>query len=123
DSWQAANLREAKEVHTRQIAVDPDLVAKKTTASMACEQAWRNLRAANNWADFAPKLNEVVQLAREESKQRSTATGLPPYEALLDLFEPGLRLARVEEVFGRLRSILPEMIEAVIAKQASKKTV
>ncbi len=121
--WQAANLREAHQAHSREIAVDPALVAKKTAASMACEQAWRKLRSANNWSEFAPKLSEVVELVREESKQRAAASGLLPYEAMLDLFEPGLRLKTVERVFGELRAILPAMIEDVTARQAGKKPI
>ncbi|MGE0762676.1 MAG: carboxypeptidase M32 [Bdellovibrionales bacterium] len=121
--WQRANLREAKSSHARMNAVDPKLVEKQTAHCMASEQAWRELRHANNWQDFAPILEKGVEYAREESRQRAAATGLKPYDAMLDLYEPGLRITTVERVFGELRQILPDLIEEIIVHQAKQKVV
>ncbi|MDP0995243.1 carboxypeptidase M32, partial [Klebsiella pneumoniae] len=49
-------------------------------------------------------------------------TGLSKYDALLDLYEPGMRAAEVERVFAPLRQWLPGLIRDVTAKQ-SRETV
>ncbi|MCK3234579.1 carboxypeptidase M32, partial [Escherichia coli] len=68
-----------------------------------CEHAWRTQRPANDWAGFAPNLREVLKLARQEAECLSQSTGLSKYDALLDLYEPGMRAAEVERVFAPLR--------------------
>src|SRR5690606_19568555 len=47
--WQQANLREMKRAWLLETAVEADLVEAKSIASARCEQAWRQLRAENNW--------------------------------------------------------------------------
>ena len=64
-------------------AAPPDVTAR-------CEHAWRTQRPANDWAGFLPNLREVLAVAREEAALLSAQSGLSRYDALLDLFEPGM---------------------------------
>jgi carboxypeptidase Taq len=68
-------------------------------------------------------LKEVVQLVREQAAHLSQATGLSKYDALLDLYEPGMSSAEVERVFADLKTWLPGLIREVQAKQASETVV
>ncbi|HIG40581.1 MAG TPA: carboxypeptidase M32 [Gammaproteobacteria bacterium] len=120
DNWQSANLREIKRVYREATCMPADLVARLEQATTAAEQAWRQYRIDNNWADMEPLLTEVVNLSRKEAAVRAEATGLSKYDALLDTYEPNVNSARVDEVFGDLKSFLPGFIEAVIEKQSSE---
>jgi carboxypeptidase Taq len=48
-----------------------------------------------------------VKLAREEAQFLSDDTGLSRYDALMDRFEPGMRSAELDRIFGDLKQWLP----------------
>ena len=102
DEWQRANLREMKRGWVRATAIPGDLVEASSLASSRSEQAWRKLRAENDWASFEPLLREVVTRQREVARALGERLGLDPYDALLDGYEPGMRSAAIAPLFARL---------------------
>lgn len=122
DDTQRANLREIRRAWRAANALPQALVEAKSLANNRCEHAWRTQRPANDWAGFLPNLREVLKIARQEAECLSQSAGLSKYDALLDVYEPGMRSAEVERVFAPLRQWLPGLIRDVIAKQ-SRETV
>jgi carboxypeptidase Taq len=120
DEMQGANLREMRRVWMASNAVPQALVEAKSLANSRCEHAWRSQRPANDWAGYLQNFREVVRLAREEAQYLSQSTGLSRYDALMDQYEPGMRAADVDRVFGDLRQWLPELIQQVQARQAGE---
>ncbi|WP_163132651.1 carboxypeptidase M32 [Agarivorans sp. Alg241-V36] len=116
---QQASLREMTRSWRNQTALPADLVKAKSLATAHCEHAWRDQRGANDWKAFQVNLQAVMQLAIEEAQIRADKTGLNPYDAMLDLYEPGMQMQRLDKVFGELQSWLPELITQVVAKQAN----
>lgn len=115
-----ANLREMAR-HYQQAALLPEsLVEAKSLAGSRCEHAWRTQRPNNDWQGFAENLKDVVKLSREEARIRAQAKGCSPYDALLDIFEPDMTSARLDVLFGDLKSWLPELLTKAVEKQASK---
>ena len=89
-----------------------------------CEHAWRTQRPANDWAGFLANLREVLRLAREEAQVPApTHSGLAPYDALIDQYEPGMTSAEVDRLFGELQSWLPDLIRRVRERQASETVI
>jgi carboxypeptidase Taq len=123
DALQRANLREIRRAWRSANALPASLVSAKTLANARCEHAWRSQRPANDWAGFAPNLREVLALARQEAECLSQSSGLSRYDALLDLYEPGMRSSEVVRVFGALRTWLPGLIRDVVARQAAETVV
>lgn len=119
DGWQQANLREMRRAFSHATAVPTDLVEALTRAGSACESVWREARPADDFAQLIEPLTEVFRLVREVGQAKADALGGSPYEALMDQYEPGLTTARLDAVFGELASFLPELTEAVLAKQAA----
>ncbi len=122
DDVERANLREMQRAWRASNALPQSLVEAKSLANSRCEHAWRSQRPANDWAGYVENLREVVRLAREEARCLSAVTGLAPYDALMDQYEPGMRSAEVDRVFGDLRQWLPGLIRDVLEKQ-SRETV
>ncbi len=122
DDIARANLREMQRVYRHATAVPDELVHEMTMAGARCEHAWRSQRPANDWAGFAPNLKEVVRLTRKLAALLSDKLGLSKYDALMDRFEPGMRSAEVDRVFGAVKTWLPDLIKRVREKQA-KETV
>jgi carboxypeptidase Taq len=120
DEDQRANLREICRLVERANALDNSLVERAARAQLRCEQAWRSLRAENDFATFAPLLAEVVTIKRESAAALSAKLGIPAYDALLDEFESGLRTSALDRVFAQLKGFLPGLIEQVIEHQRSQ---
>lgn len=120
---QKANLREIKRQIESAHALPEELVLAKSKAGSQCEHAWRQQREENDWAGFAKNLKEVVKLSREEAKLRAEKTGLSPYDALMDLYEPGMRSIEVDRLFGDLRTWLPDLIQTVQEQQKTQSII
>jgi carboxypeptidase Taq len=120
DEWQAANLREMKRAWTRATALPQALVEKASRAETRSGQAWRALRAKNDWSSFRPYLDEVVAIKREMAEVLGEKVGLGPYDALLDGYEPGARSDDVRRLFARLREFLPGFIAKVMERQRAE---
>ena len=118
--WERANLREMRRTHAHATAVPGDLVVAESKATSRAEMAWRTARAASDFALLAPHLREVLALQREIGAAKGAALGLAPYDALLDQFDPGLRLARIEPLFAQLRREIPALIAAARDRQAGE---
>ncbi len=123
DPWQKCNLKEIARRHRHATALPADLVEATTRASNTSEQAWRRLRAENDFASFAPYLETVVARQRECAQGLGQALELDPYDALLDTFEPGMRASIVDLAFAPLRDFIPGFIDEVIEDQARREVV
>ncbi|HET9959118.1 MAG TPA: carboxypeptidase M32 [Polyangiaceae bacterium] len=119
EPWQAANLREMKRAHQHASAVPQSLVEATTRATLRSEQAWRSLRAQNDWAAFRPLLEEVVTLKRESAQALSAALNVGLYDALLDEFEPFARVSQIDPIFTRLREFLPSAVARATERSRS----
>lgn len=115
-----ANLREMTRQYQQAALLPEALVEAKSLAGSKCEHAWRSQRPANDWDGFAENLKEVVKLSREEARLRADAKGCSPYDALLDIYEPDMTSARLDELFGDLKTWLPDLLTQVVEKQAQQ---
>ncbi len=120
NDWQRANLGEIQRAWSRARALPDDLVARLSSVSVRCEQAWRSLREANEWLSMQPLLEELLSLTREKAQRLGDLKGLAAYDALLDEYEPGLDSATVSGWFNELKSFLPDMVDKVIEKQSTR---
>jgi carboxypeptidase Taq len=71
---------------------------------------WRGAREAADFPAFAPWLERQVGLARAVADAIGAPAGSEPYDVLLDDFEPGMRAAELDRVFGALRAGLTPLI-------------
>lgn len=117
DEFARASVREMKRRWREMNLVPAELIKEKTLVTARCEHAWRTQRGANDWAGFLPNLKEVVRVEREVARRLGEGLGLSPYDALLDHFEPGVRSADVERIFGEVKSWLPGFIQRAVARQ------
>ncbi|KTS18884.1 peptidase M32 [Pantoea dispersa] len=112
-----ANLGEMQRAWRQATLLPASLVEAKSLAGSRCEHAWRSQRPANDWQGFSANLKEVVRLSREEAQLRADALGVSRYDALLDVFEPGMTSAQLDSTFGDLKSWLPDLLQKAVARQ------
>lgn len=120
DDWQRANLAEMRRLWLHATAVPAELVAAYSRACSECEMAWRKARPANDFAAIQPLLQRVLDLTHEVAAAKAAKLGVSPYEALLDQFEPGGRIAEIDRLFDHLAERLPALIEGALAAQAAR---
>jgi len=117
---QSASLKEMYRQWQQASVLPADLVQAKSLAGSRCEHAWREQRSNNDWQGFLANFRQVVALSREEAAIRGAASGLRPYDSLLDLYEPGMSSDRLDTLFGELKSWLPDLIQRVVTRQQSR---
>lgn len=115
--WRRANLREMRAEHVRATAAPAALVEALTRAETRGEMAWRRARAEDDFAVFLPALAEMRDLQRELGQALGAALDLSLYDALLDRFEPGARVAWIEPLFDELAAFLPGFLAETVERQ------
>ena len=131
DAAESAQLNDADKASLAEMRRDwamvnrlpQELVEAQSLASARCEHAWRTQRRANDWEGFLGNFREVLKLARQEAKYLSDATGVTPYEALMDKFEPGMRESAIIKLFDDVKTWLPDLINKVITKQQNEPVI
>ena len=117
EDWQVSNLREMRRQRDHAIATPVTLISRLARATAIAESQWLAARRDNNFALFAPHLEEVLLLVRDKAALLGQALNLPPYDALVDEFSPGVGTADIDAIFKALSRRLPGMISEAIEKQ------
>jgi carboxypeptidase Taq len=112
-SDEAALLRLARRQHDRAVRLPSRLVAETSRATALAEQAWISARDASDWALFAPHLERVLTLKREEA---GYLDGEQPYDAMLDRYDPGATTKRLRVMFDELKSGIVPLVRDVSAR-------
>ena len=116
--WDSANLALMRRGHARAVALPTSLVEASARANSACEKVWRGAKAESNFAAVRPFLQEVVRLQRETAQALAAASGLSPYDALMEGYQPGVTAAEVAPVFTAYEAFLREALPLVEERQA-----
>ena len=77
-------------------------------------QSWQKAKKDNDFASYAPNLEKLVKLKREECKILGTFAH--PYDALLDQYEPGGKTTDLEVLFSDVRNQLVTFVKKIAAK-------
>ena len=101
DPVAAACLREIARAHDRHARVPETLATALARRTALAQGEWAAARAEGDSAAFVPVLDEVLRLKREEAA--ALAQDGDPYDALLDLFEPGTTASFYDDLFAALR--------------------
>ncbi|MEB3335106.1 MAG: carboxypeptidase M32, partial [Cyanobacteriota bacterium] len=109
------NLALLRQDLERQRRLDPELVTALAKAQSRGNAVWQQARAANDFAAFAPALEELIRLRREQARQLAPAEpeGRSVWEILAQPFEPDVDKARLRELFDPLKAALPPLLEEV----------
>ncbi len=119
-AWDSANLALMQRAHARATALPTRLVEASSRANSACEKIWRQARHLSDFAMVRPALTEVVRLQREVAQALAAATGLDPYDALMDGFQRGVTAADVEPIFADYEAFLTQALPRAEALQAQR---
>jgi carboxypeptidase Taq len=111
DDTDRALVHVARRDFDRATKLSADFVARFTRAKARAMEAWKEARADNDFAHFAPHLQEIVDLSLEQAE--TVGYEDRRYDALLDEYEPGMTWAEVDAVFRDLRAALVPIVAAI----------
>jgi carboxypeptidase Taq len=106
-----ATIRQMRREYEKLTKLPQTLVEELTRASVLGQQAWVEARKNDDFATFAPILERIVNLKRQQAEAIGYADC--PYDALLDDFEPGETTKNVAGVLEGLRSELVPLVAAI----------
>ncbi|MDU8944976.1 carboxypeptidase M32 [Ovoidimarina sediminis] len=115
DAVAEAQLREIRRSYDRQTKVPARLAAEIARITSLAQGIWAEARANEDWEAFAPTLQTIVRLAREEGA--AMADGGDPYAALLAGYEPGTSPEEIAALFDALRPGLVSLREAILGTE------
>lgn len=113
---QRRTLEELERNYNETMKVPADRYVASVGATSRAQIAWEKAKEENNYDSFKPHLQNVIDFSREfigywgykEDK----------YNTLLDKYERGLTVAKLDKVFSELRDGIVEILESI--KKSSK---
>ena len=110
-----AQVREIRRSYERALKVPADLAEAIAQKTSVAQGKWASARAADDFAAFAPVLEEVLKLKREEGF--ALASGADVYDAMLQDYEPGISSADLDNMFGAMRPGLIDLRAKILEKE------
>jgi carboxypeptidase Taq len=114
DSDEAGMIRLALREYRHRAAVPIELTMEIYGTMALAMQAWKEARAKNDFSLFEPLLAKTVELQVRQAKYLQPDGN--PYDALLDLYEPGMTYEQIDAVFSALKPGLIELVRAVASR-------
>jgi carboxypeptidase Taq len=120
DTGTGTTIRQLKRDYEKRLKLPQALVEELTRAAVLGQQAWVEARKENNFAAFAPHLQRLYALKKEQAAAQGYQAH--PYDALLDDFEPNATTADVKRVLADLRTALVPLVKAIAESKVKPKT-
>jgi carboxypeptidase Taq len=113
DPQRSAMVRIMRRDRERALCLPPAFVRRMALAEGRGVNAWRIARAEGDFGLYRDSLEEVIAVKREQADLIGYED--ERYDALLDQYEPGMRVSRLEPLLTSLRDELQELLNAIVA--------
>ena len=120
DSADAVNVRELRRGYDRERRIPRRLVEEMARVTALASTVWADAKKKNDFKSFAPWLDQIFALAREEAD--AAGHNGSRYDALLEDYEPGMTTEHLSQLLDRLGRDLVPMIDAFRDKPVPKLT-
>ena len=109
---QKGNIRLARDSYNKATKLPTDFVAEMAMHKSKSQISWTEARAKNDFSIFRDDLAKMVEMSR----QKADYLGFKEvrYDALLDLYESGLTVSKVDPLFAGLRENVAPLVKEVI---------
>lgn len=111
---QKAALKEWRRDYQKSIKLPGSYIKNLVTTTTKASSAWAEARKVSNFKKFAPHLEKIVKL----NQKKAAYLGFKdtPYDALLDLYEPGSTCAKLVPLFDSLKTGLKTLLHKITSK-------
>jgi len=116
DTLQQRNVALMRKGYTEESALPDELVEALAKQAAITVDTWKRAKVAKNFAMYRPELEKMLALRKESAAILKDAKGTKTdYDALLDIYEPGMPADRISEVFTEMRGGLIRVMEKVVS--------
>lgn len=112
-SYRVRAVRQTRQYYEIVRRIPSDLLSRRATLAPISEQVWHEAKQHNDFARFAPYLQQMLDLAREQAD----AIGYEehPFDALVFEYEPSMTAAKLRVLFDDLKAGLLPLLEQIVA--------
>ena len=121
DGDRAANVRGLRRDYDRATRLPATLVTALAELESRAQQEWADARSKSNFRRFQPWLERMVALQQQKA-DCLTRPGQSRWDALADLYEPGMNAASLRELFAPLRQRLVALRQKLARGKAPAET-
>jgi carboxypeptidase Taq len=108
DSEEHGNVREWRRSYDRKTKIPVSLVEEFEKSRTLARKAWVHARDENNFSEFEPHLEKIIQLTRQKADLWGYEES--PYDALIEDYEPGIRTVQIRPILEDLRIALADLL-------------
>ena len=91
--------------------VPKEIIVEFAETGTRAFMAWQKAKAEDKFSDFLPHLEKLIRLNQIIAKHLRFKEN--PYDALLDLYEPGLTAKECKKIFGELKPTLVATLKKI----------
>lgn len=106
-----ALYREFKKVYESNKKIPAYEMQKYNELTANAQQLWEEAKESNNYSLFAPTLNELIQYNKRFIEYRGYEGH--PYNTLLNDYEPGMTVEKLDEFFSKMKSTIVPLLKKV----------
>lgn len=111
DDVTRAKVREYNHFYQKSKSIPADLYQEYAVLTGQANEAWEEARAKNEFPHFLPFLEKIVDFKRKFAEIYGYKNH--PYDALLDEFEPGLTVEKLDPLFAKLRESSVRLLKRI----------
>lgn len=113
---QKAAVRLWRRDYLQETCLPASFVEEYAQLTSQAVEAWRAAKEQDSFPAFAPFLEKIISMNRKKADYLGYEKH--PYDALMDLFEPGATSVEISEVFSDLRKSIKDLLKKITsAKQ------
>ena len=111
DRTTAIMMEKTIEEYERNKKIPADEYREFVVLRSKSESAWEEAREKGDFSIFQPYLEQVVSFTRKFTEYWGYEEN--PYNTLLDMYEPGVTVSVLDEVFAELREKIVPLVKAI----------
>ena len=104
-------VHQTRRLYDQATKLPRELVEELARTAANSFEAWRRAREHNDFASFAPWLKRTVALQREVADHFGYKE--TRYDALLDIYEPGMTVSKLDKLFAPVREVSTALLNRI----------
>jgi carboxypeptidase Taq len=109
---QKRNIHLTKKEYEEATKLPEKLVVETARQQAITIDTWKKAKAAQDFQAFKPDLEKIYDLRVQAANILQSVKGtLTPYDALIDIFEPGVNTTTISQLFDEMKAGLIKIIE------------
>ena len=109
--WQIAALREFSREREQAVKLPDEFVREMSKVTSLAQQSWKKARSKSDFSIFRDSLAKIIDIKRRHAQYLGYKEN--PYDALIDLYEPGMKVEQLRPVFERLQEGTARLLDKI----------